>query len=292
MLAAEPSGADKDAAKAAYGNGLELEEKGQHDAALAKYREAYRLVPTPITGLAVGRELEQLGQFVEARRVYAEVLALPPKPTESADAKAARAEASTRAKAVEGKVGRLLIVVKGDAAEEVTLDGKGIHVPKSGVEITVNPGKHVIVASSGANRAEVTKDVVAGKTVFVELSLVSGSQTPPSTPPAGPAESVTKTNGLVWAGLAVSGVGLVTGIVATINHGALDDKCVRLGELCSDTRAARDRAQVVGYVGWSLVVVGGGVLIWGLTHPVVVESATVSVRLDVGPGRLGLLGVF
>ena len=66
--------------------------KGKKKEALPKFKEAYALVPTPITALALAIAYEDTGDLVAALSTCDAAAKLSPKPNESNDAKAARAD--------------------------------------------------------------------------------------------------------------------------------------------------------------------------------------------------------
>src|SRR5262249_27256744 len=71
--AAAQSAADTATAKAAIKQARELRSRGDYAGALPKFQAAYALVPTPPTGLDLGRTLVSLGQLVQAREVLVAV---------------------------------------------------------------------------------------------------------------------------------------------------------------------------------------------------------------------------
>lgn len=304
----EPSPQDKEAAKDAYVEGTELREKGNTAAALEKFKLAYKLVPSPITGLAVAKALEDLGRLVEARKVYKEVDALPPKPSESPEAKSAREQAIKNAKALEGKIGRLVIIIKGLPSgvepDELTVDGRPVAFSKVGVEVVVDPGKHVVVATSGSSGKRTVKIVAVGGQAVTALIQFEGTSEPQpeasaNEPPA--TTTPTRTSPLVWVGGGALVVGMGLGIWGTWHHGTEVDKCDRFtaanpGSICSNSLDAQSRDRVVAYSGWGLAAVGAGLLVYGLLHPAVDEQpgkvAGTSLWVGVGPTEIRLGGRF
>lgn len=303
--AAEPSPKDKEAAKDAYVEGLELREKGNTAAALEKFQLAYKLVPSPITGLAVARALEELGQFVEARKVYREVAALAPKPSESPEAKAAREQAANNAKELDGKIARLVVIIKGFPAgmepDEVTVDGKPVAYSKVGTEILVNPGKHVVKASSGSTKKALRAEAVGGESVTVTLDWEQASPAASSDqPPEPPGRTVT--NSLVWWGVGLGAVGLGTGIGGFVHWRVNDKECKTFqaasdGNACSDSNLrAQNAGVVVGVVGGVMAATGVALLLYGIANPVPTSAtsgrAPTSVWLSASPVGVSLHGRF
>jgi len=307
-FAAEPSQKDKEAAKDAYIEGLEFREKGNPAAALEKFQLAYKLVPSPITGLAVAKALEDLGQFVEARKVYKEVAALPPKPSESPEAKSAREQAAKNAKALDSKIARLVVIVKGFPAgmepDQVAVDGKPIAYSKAGTEILVNPGKHVVTASSASTKKALKVEAIGGESIAATLDWEQASAVAPAdaAAPEAHAES-TSTNSLVWWGLGLGTVGLGTSVGGFVLRGVNVADCEKYqrtnpGAACAEGNAnAQTTNLVLGVLGGAVAVTGVALLIYGVAHPVPAKASASRVQptslwLSASPMGVSLHGRF
>jgi hypothetical protein len=94
---AEPNAADLETARGLYVEGLQLRDAAKLDVSLARFKAAYALAPTPITGLELGRAHALVGDLAEAREVLLAVERMPVLPTESAKAASARVEARSLA---------------------------------------------------------------------------------------------------------------------------------------------------------------------------------------------------
>src|SRR5437763_12617277 len=84
----EPSAQDYATARALYIEGLDLEERGDRDGALIRFRGAWASMKTPRTGYAFARSLARAGQLVEGFDVASASGRLPEAPRESQEAKA------------------------------------------------------------------------------------------------------------------------------------------------------------------------------------------------------------
>lgn len=305
-FAAEPSPKDKEAAKDAYIEGLELREKGNPAGALAKFQLAYKLVPSPITGLAVAKALEDQGQFVEARRVYKEIVALPPKPTESPEAKSAREQAAKNAKALDGKIARLVVIVRGFPTgvepDQVAVDGRPIAYSKVGTEILVNPGKHVVTASSASAKKALKVEAIGGESVTATLDWEQAPTDVPSDPSPEVHAEPTTTNRLVWWGLGLGGVGLAASIGGFVHWRVNVNDCEEYrrdheGAACKGENVrAGTTGLVIGALGGVVAVTGVALLIYGVATPVPTTTASrvqpASIWLSASPMGLSLYGRF
>ena len=221
----EPRPEDVESAKVAFTEGLALRDKGDESGALAKFRAAYALVPTPITGLEVGRSLVATGHVVEGRAILLEVAKMPKKPGESEKAEESRRDAETEAEKARAKLATL--TVETDASVDPTVSIDDVVIPKEALQAprVLDPGHHVIVvhARGKSGRAEV--DLAAGEQQQVHLEADHDDR--PKPPPVvvtryrpGPA---------FWASVIVTGAGLVvgigTGVTALAITGHLSGEC-------------------------------------------------------------------
>ncbi|HEY1955035.1 MAG TPA: hypothetical protein VGH28_05470 [Polyangiaceae bacterium] len=207
----EPRPEDVESAKVAFKDGLALRAKGDETGALAKFRAAYALVPTPITGLEVGRSLIATGRIVEGRAILLEVAHMPKKPGESDKAEESRRDAETEAENARPKLATLTVETDASVDPAVTVDG--VAIPKDALQAprVLDPGHHVIVvhARQKSGRAEV--DLGPGEQQQVHLEADHDDSPPPAPKPVvtrmryhpGPA---------FWTSVIVTGAGLVIGI--------------------------------------------------------------------------------
>jgi hypothetical protein len=101
---AQPAAADVESAKVAYGEGKALRDNHDLPGALARFKAAYALVPTPITALEVGRTLLAMGQPADALDVLVGIEKMPSNSGESEKAAEARVEAAQLASDARSKV--------------------------------------------------------------------------------------------------------------------------------------------------------------------------------------------
>ena len=148
--AAEATAEDKDAAKDLFAEGLELRAKADLPGSLEKFRAAFKLVPSPITGLEVARGHVLLGELIEGHAMVLEVSKMPVKATESAQGKKAREDAAELSTKLGVRIPTLVVIVRGvggSAGLLVSIDGHSVEPTPSNAPRRLNPGKHVVIAS-------------------------------------------------------------------------------------------------------------------------------------------------
>lgn len=297
---AEPTAQDKAAAKNAYVAGMEFRSAGNNAAALEKFQAAYALLPTPITGLAVGRAQEELKKFVEARDAYVAVTKLPVKSTESPDSATAREQASKRAKDVAARIAHVTLKTEGlpaDAETVVFVDDASHAGTATDESLEMNPGKHTLGVSAGARGKKTEEFVLSeGETRTVTIAFALPKKV--DVPDKASVESGTRTNYLTYVGAGVAVVGVVGVIVALSSResevGKFNTcKGLRPQPNCSEYSDKADQNFVFsvafGVVGLTGIVIGTA----GLLSPVQIKPTSGSTAaLKVGPNWLGVVGTF
>jgi hypothetical protein len=219
----EPSPADVESAKVAFTEGLAAREKNDHPTALVKFRAAYALVPTPITGLEVGRELVATGKILEGRALLLEVSRMPKKPGESDKAQEARTDAADLAEKARAKLATL--TVETDATDvmidDVAIPKDATHAPR-----VLDPGHHVVVVRSGTKSGRAEVDLAPGDQHQIHANADHDDSPPIETPKS---HVVFRPSTPFWASVVVTGaglaVGIVTGIPAVAMAGNLANEC-------------------------------------------------------------------
>ena len=289
---AEASPANVASAKSLLAEGRDLRAKGDHTKARDRFKAAWALVPTPIIGLDLANEHVACGELIEAREIALEVTRLPENAKESADGKAARAEASKLASDRKTRIPSIVVKVAGVGAGKVvhaTIDGEVLPSGALGAPRKVNPGTRLVVVKIDAveRRAKVT--VAEGSTEEVLLDfagpLASGEGSKDgSARPMWP-----------WLSIGVGAVGLIGGVYFATEwvreDGIVNAPCLRTDEAC---RGAVSKAETGRTSSIALTIVLGGlglaassVGIWGLlrTSP----PATGRIQPLVGLGTAGVL---
>jgi len=292
---AEPTEAEKDAARILFTEGTELRSAGKLTAALERFQKAFDLAATPITTVELARTHQMLGHFVEARRLCLHVETLEKKPTESAKSLAAREEAKTLATELQAKIPT--IVVRADGAATATLDGKPIQL---GAKLAVDPGKHTVIAGKQSE----SFTIEAGEhDRVITIEVPKEAPAPLRPPPPPPPKDVTpaKTNTLVWIGGAVGGAGLLVGAgfgaLALSSASTVKDECP--SNTCPPSRHddldTTRRWATISTVGFAVAAVGATVFVIGLASPSGKKdavTATVVPYATPSGGGLGLSASF
>lgn len=309
---------DKSSAKKALEEANRLSQKGDQQAALVQYRAAYAFAATPVTGVMLGKALMKAGKLVEARETFAAVEGMAKKPSESKASDDARQEAAKLKLEVTERIPGVTLTVEGvepGAIPTVRLDDREVPAATLGVERRLDPGTHVLVASSPA-APEVKKSfsVVERQKLTVTLRLEPkladqpkpapggvepaapaagtaqpiGSKTEPTPTGAdGPSPTTTKTvTAFPWkaSGLVVSGVGMVVGGVgaylyftgANTKSDLAASGCTR--DVCVDPgqRSSFQTADSQAKNGTAMLIGGGVLFAAGLVTFLVAPSSSTS----------------
>ncbi len=301
-VAAEPTEADKDAARILFTEAKELRDAGKVTAALERFKRAHDLAATPITTVELARTHSMLGHLVEARRLYRSVEALEKKPGESAKSIAARDEAKQLAADLDAKIPTLIVEVSGDdyAPSEVTVDGVTVAVD---VPIAVDPGKHLVAARSHKQEVVVAEGEHDRRVTIAAFKPIPGPTPPIVRPiaPMRPAEASTWPGTLRWVGGVTAGVGVVVGatagVLALSTASGVKDSCG--GGVCPpsshDDLDATRRWATVSTIGFGVAAVGATLLVIGLTSspgPSKKDVAAPSVVPYASLGGFGFTGRF
>ena len=182
LAAAAPQ--PKNAAAQLIDEGNELLDKKQYQAALARYKAAHEIYPTPKIFYNMGEASRELGELVQAADYYERFLAESGIPERSPLSKAARNAIA----ALEKRLGR--ITIEGPAfGAEVFVGGRPAgRVPLA--RIRVLPGVHqVVIQKDGFTSKREEVDVEAGEEARVDATLEPLAAPPPPPPPPPPVAS-------------------------------------------------------------------------------------------------------
>ncbi|MDI3284589.1 CDC27 family protein [Polyangium sp. 15x6] len=291
---AGPTSASPAAAQKAFDAGQDLFDKGRHEEAIAKFREAYSITKSPNARLMVARSLLALGKMVEAyeelsaTRIEAATLA-----EQQPKYERARDSAAADLAALEPKVAKVIVALAQPEGARVTLNGTALPAERLGVAIVVLPGKVVVEVEPAKGAPMHREEVVVGgqtKTIFV----APGAEAP-KTEPSAPAPAASTTGGgvriagYVVAGLGVVGLGVfgVTTAMAQSKYDGLVADCG--GKRCTDPRYAdvidegkRLETIALGSLVGGAVGVAAGALMITLGGPKAAKKT--DARVVVGPG--------
>jgi hypothetical protein len=167
--AAQPTDADRAAAKQAFEEGLELEKKGDYSNALAKFQKVGGFKMTPHVRFHMALCEEKLGRLVAALRGFelAEAEALKM----GKDAQVVAEKAPERAEALRKRVASVRIEVKGRVLHSrVLLDGQPLLAKDFGTLVPVDPGKHAIAVETDGAIAQ-KKDLTLAERGYETITL-------------------------------------------------------------------------------------------------------------------------
>jgi hypothetical protein len=292
--AAEPTPADRNAARALAGKGADLFDAGNYGEAIDQFRQAEALVHAPPHLLYMARAYEKLGKLVEAHDAYDHILTDPfITPTSPPAFREAKVSANQEDEKLLGRIPTVKLTIASPDPDvvRVFIDGKKI-TPEILVEpILLNPGAHRIEATGrGLVPAEKPVVMTEGDRINVALSLRWQG-------PLYPAIIALGAGGL---GLSI---GVVTGAVSVAKVNDLADKCPDKHCLPS-LQATGDSARTLGNVSTASFVVGGALIGAGValailrpwggppTEPNADAPRAAWVQARVGLGTVGLEGAF
>jgi hypothetical protein len=306
------SAADKETARSLMDQGLDLREHKDLKAALARLVAADEIMHVPTTAIEVARTQEMLGLLVECRDTLARIITSIPSPREPPQFREARANAQALDASLESRVPAVTVTVSGAAADtplSLSVDGVAVPAAVIGLPRRLNPGHHVMVASTRTSEGREEVDVVEGekKDVKIILAPVATRPAAPTTPevalaePPPPAPEAHRSYVLPAISFSVGGAGLVvgavTGLLMLSKQSDLSTTCPnhvcgpsRYGDLDSANALATTStvAFVVGGVG---VVVGVVALLVGKPSATT-APARAAVQPWIGAGTAGVRGSF
>jgi hypothetical protein len=166
---AEPSPAEMRAARRLFQSGLRAARDGRWDEALRDFERSYAIAEVPTTLLNLAGAQVQTGRLVTGAASYRLFLTR----AEGGRAAAYRGEAEAALRAVEARIPRITVRVRGLAADDaIELDGSTVSRGEVGTPLPVDPGEHVIrVRRDGATAAEERVSVSEGERRQLVLSV-------------------------------------------------------------------------------------------------------------------------
>jgi hypothetical protein len=145
LAAAEPTVADRAVAESLFQDGRRLLEQGEVSTACTKFAESHRLAPALGSLLNLAACHERDGKTASAWIEFSEAATLSERAKEHERA----AYATERAKALSSELATVTIRVTAvDASRVVKLDEREIRAGTFGTPIPIDPGEHVVTATS------------------------------------------------------------------------------------------------------------------------------------------------
>ncbi len=211
------------AARARLVEGVEFLRQGQYTAALARFDQAYAMVPSPNIHYDRGLAYLGLGRNADALAAFDAFLSEADNPPPGTRERAARGRVSLRAQVA------TLAVTSDPPGAEVTVDGRLRGVTPVGGSIYLDPGTHEVSARNRATGIVASQQVAAlpGQTLSVTLRLGAGPARSPEAssqsegaPAPLPADAGRREGSNAWplslagVGVALLGAGATFGILA------------------------------------------------------------------------------
>ncbi|WP_437277235.1 hypothetical protein WME90_39280 [Sorangium sp. So ce375] len=272
---------DPVAAEALFKAARALVDKGDDAAGCPKFEASLALNPSASTQINIARCREREGKLATAWHDYHRALVLNRETAGEQRQKSLEEIANKGIAALDPRVPKLVIVVKGAAAgAEVQRDGTALPVAALGEPLPVDPGPHEIRASAPGHEAETRSITLAeGETATVELTLRPAAAASAAKPPA-KADEARGGGTPTWAwlsgaaGIALAGasVGFLIDDLSAIS--ALRESCREVpgGTYCDpgydfaadNARKNRDFGLFAGLGAAGLVAMGAAV--YGITR--------------------------
>jgi hypothetical protein len=192
-LARAQSDEQRAGARALATEGARAFNEGRFKDAVDLFTRAEALVHAPPHLLFLARAHAKLGQFVKAREAYLKIIKEQLAPNAPQAFRDAQKAAEEERKAVEPKIGSLLVRVEGAETVKdlsVTLDGQPFSTLLLGVPQPVDPGQHQLAASAPGWKARpVTVTLKDAERQTATLKLEVDESTQPVAAPVGPVEA-------------------------------------------------------------------------------------------------------
>lgn len=170
----------KAAARAAYFEGVELQERGEPAEALARFEAAQALFDAPTHLLRIGQCQALTGKLVEAAETYEALIRRPLGDAPPPAFVNAQAQGRAELTALRARIPTLRVTVTPDPRElsdlRIFVDERQVPAELAGIARPVNPGRYTLraVARGWATTAPVEVDVHEREAQAVDLTLEPG----------------------------------------------------------------------------------------------------------------------
>jgi hypothetical protein len=163
-----------------FKDGVARYKEGKFDAALAEFKEAYRIAPHPLVLYNMAGCYRELSRYGEAVKAYRQFLAEGPGKAPESRLTDARAELEK----IYAMVGRVTVAVEPEAGASLFLDGQPLGTFPIEMPLIISPGTHKLLARA-PGRADVEREirVTGGQDLPVALILPARAE---PTGPTGP----------------------------------------------------------------------------------------------------------
>ncbi len=298
LASAEPSPSDRDKARELMASGRSLRAASDLQGALKSFAAANEIMHVPTTLFEVASTQSALGQLLAARETLTELARAPSEPGESEAFGKARHNGDELLSSIEQRIPSLDVSIEDNSGAHpgnLLVDGHDAGEAREFNHLRLDPGKHQLVATSGASKREASITLVEGEARHIDLLLEAPhGSSEAATPRRAPAAS----NGepspwllYTLGGLGVAGLGAGIGFEAEAKHvkSALQNSCA---PVCTSAQADRVRhwnsaANVSFAVGGAAVVAAVVVLIVQSSHSEAPPAASHALSLGVLPTSQG-----
>jgi hypothetical protein len=302
------SAADRETARTLMDQGNDLRDHGDLKGALARFSAANQIMRVPTTALEVARTQVALGLLVEARDTLAQIMSSVPAPREPAQFHDARVQAQTLDASLESRVPTVTVTVSGAAeGATVTLAVDGVAVPAAviGLPRRLDPGHHVMVATTNTAEGRAELDVAEGekKDVAITLATIAKPVAPVAPPIETPTPIVPESHRSYVLPIVLFGVGGAALIAGGVTGGVMLGQQSSLNTNCpnhvcpSSQYGALDSANALATTSTVLFIAGGvsvaaGVIALLVGKPSAPPSSQAFVTPWIGFGSAGIRGAF
>lgn len=294
-------------AREAFRAGISLEQAGDWERALKKFRDAAGFKSTAQVRFHIARCLEKLGHWTEAIGAYELAMA----DATGADRNEIMRHSKPAVEALRAKVPKL-ILERGPGSDLATVQLNDTEVGSAsfGQPMALNPGGHVLkVSESGATEEQIVVMTEGEtKTVVIRPPKKAAPPPPPPPPPQPLTASTESEGGATWLPWTLMGVGAASlaaaGVFVVMRQqklGELEDECGSGRDNCppsarslyDDGKRFTLLANVTGGVG--AAVLGAGVVLLVMQpkgKDAAPAASSTSLRFTVSPGMVGVGGRF
>jgi len=288
--------------------GVESYAAGDFATASSKLEESFQLLPVPSLGLWSARALVRLGKLVQAEQRYRSVASLPLRQDDPPAQQTAKADAAREHLELLPKIPSLKIQLSGAEAEEVVVvvDGSVRQASELAIALLLNPGRHEVVGTRGAERSVVVLSLGEGAHEEVELRFADPVAEPrepvnalaPAAPrPVNNTRRALRTGAWISVGAGAAGLAtsLVTFLMAKDLHDSFEERDGCAMNSCSqeevDTYNTLRTVHLAGLIAGS-VLTGAGASVLILTWKEAPWQPARDLALRIGPTGASLVGNF
>jgi hypothetical protein len=258
----EPSPDELKAAREMFTDAYKDEQEKRFAQALEKFQRVAAVKESASVRYRIASVLEELGRLREARDAFRALAATKPNLPQAQQAIADRS--AERAHQLDGKIPKLVLRLQPNPPPDtrVTIDGASVPASTTPRRIELDPGEHVVQASSASSQPSENKVTLAeGSEVEFTVMLTAKTAAPPPPPPV---EAAPRNNTLAYVALGAGGVLLVSGLVLLgLREGDISDiksACGANGScplaMKDDLQSKHDEAALFGPLGIGLGIAG------------------------------------